>query len=215
MSAAKRFEWERAIRALPIRPPVRKLVALMVGTYASADGTNAHPGEDRLAEECGITPRAVRGHLAALRDLGLIVRTFEGAKGGRRKLADVYALEVPADVLTRLKAADHRNDGSGDVEPITGASASDHRNVGADHRNLGGGITGSHVPPTITGTKDVEHASPNPTHSPASTTGGAREGVEQIEFDQPHPYKPDEWNDKCRCGLPQLNVRHRMRKASA
>jgi hypothetical protein len=175
-----RFEWERAVRALPIRPPVRKLVGLMLATYANKDGSNAHPGEDRLAADCGLTERAVRGHLAALRDdLGLIERTYRGSQSGRRKLADEYALRVPADVVARLQhrnaasgdAAQHRNDGSCVQAPISGISASDHRNLSADHRNLSAWNTGTVLPPTKSNTKDADHTSPTQSTLAASATG--------------------------------------------
>jgi predicted ArsR family transcriptional regulator len=102
-----RYQWERAIRCMEILPPARKLVALVLATYANNDGTNARPGEGRLAQNCGISERAVRGHLAALRDLGLIVRTFQGSSAGRQKLADSYDLNMPSD-STRAPEAPFR-----------------------------------------------------------------------------------------------------------
>jgi hypothetical protein len=48
-----RFQWERVVRDCTL-PPTTKLVALMLATYASGDGTHAHPGQDRLARECGL-----------------------------------------------------------------------------------------------------------------------------------------------------------------
>ena len=215
MASTSRFDWERAIRALPIRPPLRKLVALMIATYANGNGGNAHPGEDRLAEECGITTRAVRGHLAALREVGLLVRTFNGSQSGRRRLADEYELAIPADVLSRLQEADHRNEGSGVREPITGTSVPDHRNPGAKHRNEGSQITGTRVPPTSTYTKDADQPSPISGHRPASTTGHARETPAGMDATKPHDYAPDEWGLSCRvCGLDEKNARHQPGRAA-
>lgn len=139
---AGRFEWERAIRVLDLRPPTRKLVALMVATYADKDGGNAHPGEDRLAAECGITARAVRGHLEALRQVGLLERTFRGSSSGRRKLADCYALNMPADIIQRVAllsdtGEEHRNLSAGTPEiwcRTPEPQRQEHRNPGSAHQ---------------------------------------------------------------------------------
>lgn len=94
-----RFDWERLVREIGM-PPMTKLVALTLATYANGDGTRAHPGETKLAAAVGIKERAVRNHIAILRDLGLIKRVSRG--GSRLRLADVYELHVPDDLLDRL-----------------------------------------------------------------------------------------------------------------
>jgi biotin operon repressor len=178
-----RFDWERAIRQLPIRPPMLNCVALMLATYADRDGKNAHPSEARLASDIGISTRAVRGHLATLRDLGLIERVFTGSAAGRRKLADTYELAQPPDVLARVEhrnesscgKPEHRNEASGDSGGNTGTSVHEHRNLSAEHRNLASKNTGSQVPPTVTGTKDADHSSPQPGHLSEVSTASARE----------------------------------------
>lgn len=93
-----RFEWERSLRRLTIGRP-RKTVALMLATYADADGSNAHPGLDRLAADCESDERTIRRNLTHLVELGLLVRTFSGSRAGRRQLADCYALTMPANVI--------------------------------------------------------------------------------------------------------------------
>lgn len=98
-----RFEWERAVRVL-VLPSTTKLVALMLATYATAkDGANIRPGEDRLAADCALSTRAVRTHLAALRDLGLIERTTRGSANQHRRAADTYALRIPDDLLEKVE----------------------------------------------------------------------------------------------------------------
>lgn len=210
-----RFEFERAIRALPLRPPVRKLIALLLGTYADKDGSNIHPGEDRLAAEAGITARAARGHLAALRALGLIERTFIGSQSGRKRLADVYELALPADILERLATADHRNLASGDSDPITGTSVADHRNLGADHRNLSVRNTGTQVPPTNTSTTDANHPSPAP-HSSVPQPQNARASLaDHNGWITEHEFNDDGSGASCGdCGLMQNHPRHNTRRSA-
>jgi hypothetical protein len=122
-----RFVWERAIRRIEMHP-TRKLIAMMLATYANKDGTNAHPGETRLAADCCIDVRSVRRHLAALRDLGLIVRTTVASTKGKRGVADSYDLTVPPS------STNHRT-------PVTGASATNHRTPVTE-------TTGHPCPPT-------------------------------------------------------------------
>lgn len=230
-SPAGRFEWERAVRALEIRPPLRKLVALMLATYADRDGRNAHPGEQRLADECGITTRAVREHLSALGagtpatpGIGLLHRTFHGSKAGRRKLADEYFLTLPADMKSRADAANkaheasrekgkHRNAGSGDGHRITGTPVPDHRNVSAHHRNERAESTGTPVPPTTTGTKDVDHSSPTPHPIPASTT----DRTSSAGAMDAHEYEDDQTahHDCAVCTMPRRHPGHAIGRRSA
>jgi DNA-binding transcriptional ArsR family regulator len=127
----RRFRWEKDVLRC-VLPPMTKLVALVLATYADADGGNAHPGEDRLAVACGLSDRTVRDHLARLRDLGLIERTFSGSAAGRRKLADCHRLTEPTDLVDRIRltndpALDHRNGDAGDRRQ-------DHRNGNAGDR---------------------------------------------------------------------------------
>ena len=191
--SAGRFDWERAIRHADLRPPMVKCVALMLATYANADGTNAHPSEDRLAGDIGISARAVRDYLDLLRRTGLIERTFGGSTGGRRKLADCYSLALPADARARVTAemerrdalalakksrSEHRKPASGAAaEPegsMTGSLLPDHRKQSADHRKQDPRSTGSTLPPTITDTKDVDQPSPSADHPATPATDRAR-----------------------------------------
>jgi hypothetical protein len=97
-----RFEWERAILALAL-PSTTKLVALALAVYADAKtGEHAHPGEDRLAVDCGLADRVVRRHLFTLRHLRLVDRTWKGRANQYRRMADEYALAIPSDVVEHL-----------------------------------------------------------------------------------------------------------------
>jgi DNA-binding transcriptional ArsR family regulator len=96
-----RFEWERCLRRLALGTPT-KAVALMLASYADRDGGNIHPGVDRLAANLECHERTVRRHLTRLAELGLIEKTFSGSSAGRRRLADCWALTLPADPATSI-----------------------------------------------------------------------------------------------------------------
>jgi DNA-binding transcriptional ArsR family regulator len=99
---ATRFEWERAVLALPL-PSSTKFVGLALAVYCDArNGSHAHPGEDRLAENCCLSDRVVRRHLKTLRHLGLLHRTYKGRANQYRRTADEYALALPASVLEHV-----------------------------------------------------------------------------------------------------------------
>lgn len=72
-----------------------RLVAAAMVKYARADGTNAHPGRARLAEDLGLSVSTVDRALLSLTEAGWIVRTQSGSTGPRRRWADVYRLTVP------------------------------------------------------------------------------------------------------------------------
>jgi hypothetical protein len=108
--SVRKFHWQRALAKTDIRPVGRKLVAWTLAHHASADGTNAHPGVARLAVECGISERAVMGHLAALRDAGLIVRTSLASTKGRKGMADCYDLTRPASATNQMKQGSRESD---------------------------------------------------------------------------------------------------------
>jgi DNA-binding transcriptional ArsR family regulator len=99
---ATRFEWERTILTLAL-PSTTKLVALVLASYTDAKtGEHAHPGEDRLATDCGLADRVVRRHLFTLRHLRLVERTWKGRANQYRRMADEYALAIPENVEEHL-----------------------------------------------------------------------------------------------------------------
>jgi hypothetical protein len=77
-----------------------RLVAAAMLKYARADGTNAHPGRARLAEDLGISVNTVDRALRRLIEAGWLVRTHSGSTGPRRNWADVYRLTVPSGVVS-------------------------------------------------------------------------------------------------------------------
>ncbi|GIM88788.1 helix-turn-helix domain-containing protein [Paractinoplanes toevensis] len=94
-----RFDWERTIRRIVMPSDLRstKLVALMLATYADADGSSIYPGTERLADVCQLGRSTVHNGLKWLRENWLIHRHEHGGNKGGRKLADVYQLCRPSD----------------------------------------------------------------------------------------------------------------------
>lgn len=86
----ERFGWEQLVRRAEL-PATTKLVALTLATFANPGGGRVRPGERLLADCCGYKERAVREHLALLREAGLIECVFEGSRGR----AAVYQLTIP------------------------------------------------------------------------------------------------------------------------
>lgn len=102
----RRRAWNRAVRACQALTAAHKVVVLALADYADyADGTNAHPGQARLAEECALSGRAVCAALAAAQAAGLIEQTAPAnVRTGR---AAVYRLILPASITgTQLPVMD-------------------------------------------------------------------------------------------------------------
>ena len=125
---SSRYEWERIVRRVKM-PPMTKGVAVILATYANADGTSIYPGNERLAAVTCQGDKTVRRALAWLRAGYLIERVREGSRGGRGGFADEYRLTIPSDLLTRHELL------SPDETPVvqTGDTASsdpEHRSQG-------------------------------------------------------------------------------------
>ena len=125
-----RYEWERTVKALPL-PSWAKHVGLNLATYTDAAGGGAFPGVERTVSDTALSDSSVRRAYKLLRDVGLIVREFEGARSGRRGTADVYRLAIPDDVLARVVNAQPPVRETGARRSTTGQadrwSAGDHR----------------------------------------------------------------------------------------
>lgn len=81
-------------------------VAVMAVTYGDPDGTRIRPSEARLAKVCDRDPKTIRLCLARLREVGLMVRVFEGSSAGRAGMADEYHLAIPPDLFDRVPMLD-------------------------------------------------------------------------------------------------------------
>lgn len=85
----------------------------MVMSYADKDGTNAYPGVDRLAEDCRLSPAAVKRALAALTRSGWLVQIKRGRGRGPNKggIRSVYALST-GQSTAQCRAHDSKVKGS-------------------------------------------------------------------------------------------------------
>lgn len=94
-----RFEWERVIKKCTFKQNSTKLVALLLATYASEDGTSVRPGRERLSTVAGLSAKHVSTQLGKLEDLGLVLKLHNGSSYGRRGgLASVYRLTAPSEL---------------------------------------------------------------------------------------------------------------------
>ncbi len=95
-------DWTDLVRRARLGRTV-KAVALMIATYADADGTRVYPGIATLAVACEIDYKTVQKALAELRRVGLLrlVR-----RSGRRGQADVYRLVIAAELLDLVEVLD-------------------------------------------------------------------------------------------------------------
>jgi hypothetical protein len=100
-----RFEWERLVRRARLGS-VTQHIALLLGTYASRDGTNVRPGVKRLALVSDYDARTIKRALVKLRRLGLIERIEERFAKGRNGGNDVYRLTFPGDLAERITVLD-------------------------------------------------------------------------------------------------------------
>jgi hypothetical protein len=91
-------EWLSVVRRARLGRTV-KAVALMLSTYANVDGTKVYPGIARLAVECELSAKAVKGALAALREQGLIEVVRAARKAGEH---NEYRLILAEDILERI-----------------------------------------------------------------------------------------------------------------
>lgn len=118
VSAARpvdKFTWQqKVIRHAGVSATAHH-VGLTLSVYADADGSNARPGVDNLARECGVGPRTILRALDELRRALLIDRTYERRQAGRRGWADVYQLTMPETLASR----DHPLTRSGLYGPAT------------------------------------------------------------------------------------------------
>ena len=161
-----RYRWERHLLTLPI-PPTTKHVALTLATYGDTNGRQIHPGEKRVATDTGLSTRAIRNHLATLREAGLIIRRSGGRSNRQRADADLYQLSIP-DTTTgtpvpvvggRLPEPDDTTTGTPvpvDNPPTTGTPVPvvtpeehpDYRNLTTRLPEPDDTTTGTQLPPT-------------------------------------------------------------------
>lgn len=91
-----KFGWERRIKKCTFKQQATKLIALLLVTYASEDGSSVRPGRERLSVVSGLSAKHVSTQLVKLEQMGLIYKVHNGSSYGRRGgLASVYKLTAP------------------------------------------------------------------------------------------------------------------------
>lgn len=91
--------WVNVVRRARLHETT-KLIALLLASYASPDGTNIFPGVARLAVQSGHGYRTVQRHLAHLRTAGLIEPLPR--RNTPRHFSTGYRLILAADLLDRI-----------------------------------------------------------------------------------------------------------------
>lgn len=95
--------WNAVIRRARIGRE-RKAAALVVSSYARANGTGIHCGVARLAVDLEVSYSTARRYLAWLRDVGLIELVRAGNR--HRNLSDEYRLVLGPDVMEHIEVLD-------------------------------------------------------------------------------------------------------------
>ena len=93
-------EWRKAVRASAL-VPAAKLVLHALQDYQMQKRGTAWPGQQTLADECGLSRRTVTSALTSAREEGFIVPVGSESKGGRYGSV-VYAFEIPGDPVQRV-----------------------------------------------------------------------------------------------------------------
>ncbi|WP_143087052.1 helix-turn-helix domain-containing protein [Geodermatophilus ruber] len=215
-----RFRWQLALRGDGELTATVRLVGLTASTHADRHGRRVFPGVALLARECALGERATRAALATLRDRGWLVRESSGSALGRRAVADVYRLALPAGT-----AAPHTGDPNGTAAPragdrsrtaaphagdqvpehrhfTTGTPAFHDRNTGTrcrpnSHEEVQEGETRATPPPTPNPRHCDKHAYDDFVEVSCVACMRARERHErqQAEADRPPPRPP--WCGEC------------------
>ncbi len=102
---ARRFDWEKVLRADEALHCTAKCVGMMLASYASQDGTSARPGAELLAKATSTSEPTVRRALKTLTAAGYIELTG-GRLGRRRDHANEYRLTIPPDQQSSM-TTDH------------------------------------------------------------------------------------------------------------
>ncbi len=98
MKIRHRSRWQIALRYSGV-PSNARLVALMLSTWATADGTGCRPTTDQLVEATGLSRASV---FRALDDLACAKLIRRSGVGGRGR-ASMYTLHIPTEIAERLE----------------------------------------------------------------------------------------------------------------
>lgn len=90
-------DWRDLIMRMKITAQ-RKAVAFALAKFASSDGTNVFPSQQKIADMAGCHEASARRHIAALLKAGMLALIRRG--GGRGGATNTYRLTRPADITT-------------------------------------------------------------------------------------------------------------------
>ncbi|WP_139804869.1 hypothetical protein [Rhodococcus sp. 1168] len=101
-----RYAWRRLVVCDEHFTDDQRRTMLMMDSYADPDGSNAHPGVQRLSEDLRktgsktghVSDRTVRTALALGVQRGFLELTAKAPRRRGNRLADVYRLTMPAEV---------------------------------------------------------------------------------------------------------------------
>lgn len=99
---AKLSDWYRLVRRARLGDARKMAAALMVGTYASNDGSSVKCGVARLAVDCEMGYSTARRYLAWMREAGLIELVRAGSPKAKRP--DEYQLTIGPETEKVLNA---------------------------------------------------------------------------------------------------------------
>lgn len=163
-----RFDWERLVRSADVLTSRQVQVAMVLASYADADGSRVRPGFELLADDCRCSVTTAQRTVWELLALGLLKRERRGGQGvGGGGSASEYRLTGPC--------ADATWEALGIREP-------------GKRRRLAS-LSGHEQPETlrspVTG-EDGPLRSPAP-DSPVTTDGLSGHSYDQVPTDQPRP----------------------------
>lgn len=96
MTMSFAHEWRRALSSKRCTlPATARHVGLAASLYADPDGPNVRPGAARLADDTGLSTKAVRAALATLVDAGWLRLSHRGGRKGQKREANTYTLVIP------------------------------------------------------------------------------------------------------------------------
>lgn len=126
---------------------VRKLVYLYIATYADRDGTEAFPGREKIARDCGLTVRGLANVLKWLADHQLIRVESKASRLGTNRYTVLFSEENQARCLAAIENDKEQQRLRGKAEQTSLARSRAAKSRWAK-RDLGGNGDGEYyIPP--------------------------------------------------------------------
>lgn len=139
MTREQRREWRRYVLGCKDLTTGHRLVLLALETFTDfPEGTNAYPGNNRLADTCGFGTTQIENALRRGRELKLIEMTTR--QNPKRGLAAVYRLlpvpiSKPTDEVLETDFNPHEDGDRNDFNPHNGCVSNPHAQWGTPIKN--------------------------------------------------------------------------------